>query len=291
MKDQKISVVIPVYNGEKTLARCLDSVLHQTYEDYEVIVVNNNSTDRTQDIIKGFQAIWGEKVKYVFEGHRSRGAARNFGIKAAGGEIIAMTDSDCVVPAEWLFELTKPIIFENETAVVGFGEDLINNYWTKNIQRSNWKHISRGFSGKYASHIDTQNLAIKASVLKKLMFDSHMESLEDFDLFLRLRKIANIRFLPSLRVGHDHKNSLAKAASINFNRGYWSVRVFKKYKSCDLKDCSVTESISVKSFILFPFYITSAFMKRPLGEAFFLLLWETAWRAGIIWALISAFWY
>lgn len=291
MENQKISVVIPAYNGERTLSRCLDSVLNQTYKDYEIIVVDNNSTDRTKDIIKEFQIIKGEKVKYVFEGYRSRGAARNSGVKAAKYEIIAMTDMDCVVPDNWLFELTKPIIFENEIAVVGFEEDLIKNYWTKNIQTANWRYITHNLNGEYVSHVDTKNFAIRASLIKKIMFDPELGNLEDFDFFLRLRKITDIRFLPSLRVGHNHKNSPVKTTMINFHRGYWATRVFKKYKSRDLKDCPMTESISAKSFILFPFWVMSAFTKRPLGEAFFLLVWETAWRAGIIWALISALWY
>lgn len=291
MENQKISVVVPTYNGERTLNRCLNSVLDQTYKDYEVIVVDNNSTDRTKDIIKEFQLIKGEKVKYVFEGYRSRGGARNAGIEAASGEIIAMTDMDCVVPTNWLSELIKPIILEEEMVVVGFEEDLINNYWTKNIQMANWKYVKRNLNGKHTFHIDTKNFAIRASLIKKLMFDPRLGNIEDFDLFVRLRKIANIRFLPSLRVGHNHKNSLVKTAMANFNRGYWAIRVFKKYKSCDLKDCPMTESISVKSFIMFPLCIMSVFTKRSLGEAFFLLVWETAWRAGIIWALISAPWY
>jgi len=51
----KVSVIIPVYNGEKTLARCLNSVLNQTHSNYEVIVVDNNSTDKTKEIINKFK--------------------------------------------------------------------------------------------------------------------------------------------------------------------------------------------------------------------------------------------
>ena len=52
MKNPKVSVTIPVYNGQRTLRHCLSSVLNQTYKNYEVIVVDNNSTDKTKEIIK-----------------------------------------------------------------------------------------------------------------------------------------------------------------------------------------------------------------------------------------------
>lgn len=78
----KVSVIIPVYNGEKTLARCLNSVLNQTHSNYEVIVVDNNSTDKTKEIINKFKEE-DSKIRYAFEPYRSRGAARNKGIETA----------------------------------------------------------------------------------------------------------------------------------------------------------------------------------------------------------------
>lgn len=86
MEEPKISVVIPVYNGAKTLRQCFESVLNQTYLNYDVIVVDNNSTDRTRQVIQEFQTK-NSKIKYVYETYRSRGAARNAGINAAGEKL------------------------------------------------------------------------------------------------------------------------------------------------------------------------------------------------------------
>ena len=80
----EVSIIIPVYNGEKTLRQCLSSVLNQTHENYEVIVVDNNSTDRTEELIKEFQDK-GRKMEYLFEPQRGRGAARNTGERTAKG--------------------------------------------------------------------------------------------------------------------------------------------------------------------------------------------------------------
>lgn len=287
MKKPKISVVIPVYNGEKTLGQCLSSVLNQAYEDYEVIVVDNNSTDRTKWIIKEFQK-QDTKVKYVFEAARGRGCARNAGINNSSGDIIAMTDADCIVPQDWLELLTLPIICENESAVMGGEKNLIKNYWTINIQNADSQFISRNLNGKYIYLLDTKNFAIKSSIMKNLMFDCRFENFEDFDFYLRLKKIAKIRFNPSVTVAHNHKSSFKEATKLNLNRAYWTVKIYKKFAmDKEIKKEPMFESISMKNLLSFPFWMMWQFLTKPIREAYFILVSEISWRLGIIWSLIK----
>jgi len=281
----KVSVIIPAYNSEKTLQQCLNSVLSQTYENYEVVVVNNNSTDSTKEIIQAVEDK-DKRISYVFESRIGRGSARNAGIEAATGEIIIMTDSDCIVPDNWIEELTRPIIYQKEKAVMGFEDDLINNFWTQNIQKANWNFIQRSVEGEYVKNLDTKNFAIDASLMKKILFDAKLMFLEDFDLALKLRNSLKIRFLSSVRVGHMHKSSFKDVVKLNINRAYWATMVFKKHNNMKLTDEIMAESISVKNFIAFPFWMVSQFFKKPWGEAFFILTSEISWRAGIVWALI-----
>ncbi|MDP3974067.1 MAG: glycosyltransferase family 2 protein [Candidatus Daviesbacteria bacterium] len=281
---KKVSVIIPVYNGEKTLRQCLESVLDQAYKNYEVIIVNNNSNDRTKEIIKSFKQ---KNIKYIFEEYISRGAARNAGIKAATGKIITMTDADCIVPKNWLQKLTAPIIYGNEVAVIGSEKDLIKNYWTRNIQKANEEFLKRTTEGRYINHIDTKNFAIKSSTIKKIMFDANLENFEDLDLYLRLKKETKIRFIPLLKVGHNHKSSFIKTILSNFNKGFWTTKIYKKYKNSGFeKKHFMFESISLKNFFSFPIWLTLQFIKKPIGESSFLLISELSWRLGIIWALI-----
>lgn len=90
-----ISIIIPVYNGEKYLERCLMSCVQQTYQDIEIIVVDDASTDGTRNIILSYCEKYPDKVKGLFqtENHK-QGAARNAGIKEAKGEFIVFVDSD-----------------------------------------------------------------------------------------------------------------------------------------------------------------------------------------------------
>lgn len=91
-------MVIPVYNAEKTIDECVQSLLALDYpqDKLEIITVDNNSTDNTKEILLSYPII------YLLEKKKVSYAARNLGIRNAKGEIIAFTDSDCVVDAQWL---------------------------------------------------------------------------------------------------------------------------------------------------------------------------------------------
>ena len=91
-QNKLISVIIPTFNSEKYIQQCISSVLNQTYENYEIIVVDNNSTDSTVSIIKSFNS---DKIKiiYVFN-NGNISISRNLGIKNSIGSWIAFLDSD-----------------------------------------------------------------------------------------------------------------------------------------------------------------------------------------------------
>ena len=86
----RVSVVIPTYNCARFLGRTIDSALGQTYRDFEVIVVDDGSTDETQSLVVGY----GEAVHYVYQPNQGASAARNVALSRAGGEFIAYLDAD-----------------------------------------------------------------------------------------------------------------------------------------------------------------------------------------------------
>jgi cellulose synthase/poly-beta-1,6-N-acetylglucosamine synthase-like glycosyltransferase len=108
MNEPLISVVIAVKDGQKTIARCLDSVLNIAYETYEVIVVDDGSTDKTLEILKNYSA----KIQVISNPvNLGPSEARNIAAAKACGEYLAFTDGDCIVDKNWLKELLS-----------GFGE-------------------------------------------------------------------------------------------------------------------------------------------------------------------------
>ena len=90
----KVSVIVPVYNVEKYINRCAESLVNQTLDDIEIIFVNDGSKDNSKKIIEFYQEKFANKVKYVEKENGGLSSARNFGIPYATGEYIAFLDSD-----------------------------------------------------------------------------------------------------------------------------------------------------------------------------------------------------
>lgn len=102
----KISVIVPVYKAEAFLSRCIDSILGQTFSDFELILVEDGSPDNCGAICDSYAAK-DSRVKVIHQENRGASAARNMGLDAATGEYIAFCDSDDLVAPKWLEHLVE----------------------------------------------------------------------------------------------------------------------------------------------------------------------------------------
>ncbi len=287
MKNPKISILVPVHNGEKTIKECINSILKQAYKDYELIIVDNNSNDKTKEIIEDFKKN-NKNIIYVFEKTTGRGKARNTGILKSKGKIIAMTDSDCIVPENWIEELTKPILREKENAVMGFEEDSIDNYWTKSIQISNLDFINHHRKNDYVTCLDTKNFAIKSDIMKKMMFDENLGNLEDYELALRMRGKVKVKFLENVKVKHFHKNSFSKWVKLQFNRAYWNSKIFKKHKnSFNFNNEIMMKDFYLKGNISLLPWIIRIFTTKSEKNRFFRICSGIAWKLGTLYGRVT----
>ena len=106
----KVSVIVPVYNVEKYISKCLDTLVNQTLDDIEIIIVNDGSKDKSKEIIKKYEMQYLEKIKYYEKENVGLSDARNYGMKYANGEYIAFLDSDDYVELdmyEKMYEIAK----------------------------------------------------------------------------------------------------------------------------------------------------------------------------------------
>jgi glycosyltransferase involved in cell wall biosynthesis len=110
----KVSVVVATYNGARTVQNCLAALGRLNYDNYEVILVDDGSTDRTPEIVKSFPA-----VRYLRQTNQGLSAARNAGILAATGEIVAFTDDDCRADEDWLYYLVNDLVRSDFAGIGG----------------------------------------------------------------------------------------------------------------------------------------------------------------------------
>ena len=112
----KISVIVPVYNTDKYIAKCLNSILFQQMQDFEIIVVNDGSTDNSENVIKDFERKYPDKIRYFKKSNGGLSDARNFGVNKACGDYLCFVDSD-----DYIYER----LFENVSQYTAQNVDLI----------------------------------------------------------------------------------------------------------------------------------------------------------------------
>jgi len=201
-KPPKVSVIIPTYNRAHLIGKAIKSVLNQTYKDFEVIVVDDGSTDNTEEIVKSFTDF---KIHYICHKHnRGASAARNTGIKASRGEYIAFLDSD----DEWLPEkLDKQMkTFNSESSEVGvvYTGDYYVDEKDKKVKKV---HIPRKEGYIYENLLRAEDVIYISTVLiknecfKKVgVFDEDLPTSEDYDMWFRIAKYYKFRYVKDLLV-------------------------------------------------------------------------------------------
>lgn len=122
MEKANISVIIPCYNAEKTIINCLNSLAKQTFTDFEIILVDDGSTDQTKNLINNYFLKTQMNVKYVYQPNKGVSDARNKGLTLSNGKYIVFLDSDDVYYEDFLSTLFKTIEEKNVDTVFCYWE-------------------------------------------------------------------------------------------------------------------------------------------------------------------------
>lgn len=123
----KFSILIPVYNVENYISECLDSILSQTLNDYEIICVNDGSTDNSGKICEDYRLRFPDKIKVIHKKNQGLISARRLGIKNAEGDYVCFLDSDDFIVRNYLDILYKEIIL-NKPDIIIFGYERVDEY-------------------------------------------------------------------------------------------------------------------------------------------------------------------
>lgn len=228
----KLSVVIPAYNEEKLIAKCLKSILNQTVDrkDYEVLVIDNNSTDDTPEIVKklGLNTI-------VYKERRGAIWAKQFGANKAKGDIIVITDADSIADKDWLENIVN--LFSNKKLMCVGGTVLAtgsNKFSIILFKISDY--LSQAFQIIGIPFIWGTNMAVRREAFHKVGgFNTSLETGDDWEFVLRIQKefgIKSVLYTNKLKVKasprkQDTIRSLAPYAGIAIIN-FFSIFVFRK---------------------------------------------------------------
>lgn len=228
-----VSVVVPVYNGSRTIVACIESLLGLDYpsDHYEIIVVDNNSTDGTDNIVRQYP------VTLLYEREiQTSYAARNTGIQGARGEIVAFTDADCIADRNWLRELVSPF---RDHAIGGVGGTVLDSSSTNLVEK--FLHSVKPF-GRYQSDdcflavLATCNAAYRRETLFAVgLFRAKLFTAADVDLSWRvqLRAGAQVCYASQATVIHKHRTSL-RGMFLQYRRhGFGEIMLDAMYNGYD----------------------------------------------------------
>jgi len=281
------SIIIPTYNGAKSINACLESIFQQhVQKQFEVIVVDSSS-DCTPEIIRQHFPL----VKLIcLKKQTPEGAARNIGIDNARGDIIVMTDQDCIVGKSWLSEIDKKMKSNDYDAIGGsitsFGKD---GLWGLISYFVEFNEFMPQAKAKYKKNVPTSNIAYRKHIFsKKIRFPEDFPISEDVVLNHTLVNSGRkIFFDPCISVKHINRQDLKSVLSHQFYIGRGSAHARQR-----LSILPGTFLVKYPILItLMPFYRLFMLIKRfasyskklsfqAIILAIPILLIETAWAIG-----------
>lgn len=224
-----VSIIIPAYNAESTLGACIEACLKQSRPDQldatlEILVVDDGSTDGTAAIAQRYPG-----VRYIRQENAGPAAARNCGAKAAIGDILAFTDSDCVPRSDWVERLLRG--FEEGVGGVGGTYDIENPaYRLARLVHYEIQARHAAF-GREVDFLGSFNVAYARAAFEAVggFNEAFREaSGEDNELAYRLHDQGwKLHFQPDAIVGHVHPSRLFSYLRAQKKHGYWRVRLYQ----------------------------------------------------------------
>jgi glycosyltransferase involved in cell wall biosynthesis len=244
----KISVVIPAYNEEKYIKTCLESILNQEEQADEIIVVNNNSTDKTVELAKEYP------VRVVNEAEQGMIQARNRGFNEAQYEIIVRTDADTIVPQNWIKRIKK--YFENEKLIALSGPSSFyetnNNLSEKAALQTQKSYLNFMTHAMGHGCLYGPNMALRKSAwerVKNSVCLNDRDVHEDLDLAIHLAPFGEIMVDDTLIVNASFRRF--KKLKSYFEYPYRVVKSVNRHKQLVMKEKGkeLMKKIAAKNFL------------------------------------------
>jgi glycosyltransferase involved in cell wall biosynthesis len=215
MADPYFSIVLPTYNRSHMLGKALESVIGQTYSHWELIIVDDGSTDNTKEVVESYNDT---RIRYFFQTNQERSAARNNGVEKAIGKYICFLDSDDYFLEDRLERIYHSIQELKEPSAFMFtGVSFDKN---GSVTKRAEKHLS-DFHNKYDffmfSHVHCQQTIISKEILLQNKFNIHFNITEDTELWMRIISSHDFIFIEDQQtvVVADHEDRSVNVSKYN----------------------------------------------------------------------------
>lgn len=225
------SIIIPLYNRPAEIRELLDSLTQQTYKHFEVVVVEDGSTEKSEEIVASFRDRL--EAKYFFKENSGPGLSRNYGATRASGDYFIFLDSDCIVPATYLQEIEDELA-EHPVDAFG-GPDRAHESFTDLQKAINYSMTSilttGGIRGKKKSmekfHPRSFNMGFSRRVFEVTGGFSGMRFGEDIDMSIRIMEAGfQTRLFPAAYVYHKRRTSWKKFFKQIYNSGIARINLY-----------------------------------------------------------------
>jgi glycosyltransferase involved in cell wall biosynthesis len=200
-----VSVIIPTYNYAHFLATAIESVLNQTYTDFELIVVDDGSTDNTKQVVAAFQS--NHQVQYVFQSNQGDAAARNTGIRQSSGKYLAFLDSDDAWTPDKL-QIQTTVLEQYRHYSIVYSAVIYQIFQQKQLVSSRIVHKSRRYEQSLYEDLLYQNtiigshsgVVVRREAFEKLGLFDEAFHICDLDLWRRFSEFYNFYYVPQALV-------------------------------------------------------------------------------------------
>jgi glycosyltransferase involved in cell wall biosynthesis len=198
-----VDVIIPAYNGAKYLPAALESVISQTFDDWQILLVDDGSTDNTAEVVAPYLERIGPKIRYIKQENRGLPAARNTAIRNSTSELLALLDADDVWLPCRLSESVK-VMKNRPDAGLAYGlitgidpDDRIGSTWVGNLQVVEGRIAPYIYMRKV--ELPCPTITFRRKCVEEVgLFDETMRATEDRDLWLRIALRYEVAFVPEV---------------------------------------------------------------------------------------------
>lgn len=275
MKKPFLSIIIPSYNSAHTLGDLFDSIFSSKYRNYEVILVDDSSADKTREVVKKHK-----QVRYFLIKNLGPGGARNFGAKKAKGDILVFFDSDVVLFPNTLKRIARAFTNKKTMAITGIWDKSQKSadFFPKYKALRDWCYWFFEDAGGDYSHV----FSPRVSAVRKKVFwqfggfddaEKGVNALEEFGFTYRLTEKYEIKFVPEIKVYHEFGDFWSMMKKF-FKRSFKYAKVFLQYRKFNRNGYTPSEGIAglMAIFAFMSVFLSLWFLEMLyLGGLFFII--------------------